>query len=142
MTASTDDPARAVVASREVQVTSAFGVRRTERTRPVGTVLTHAERIRTVPPASSREEYGITIGFTGYQKTVVSTLGCPSPLAFLAEFVKLCICWHAPSSAPVLTGGVMTTGWGDTCLTPYFVVGAPTVAIIVKAVKAVAPVVT
>ena len=128
-------------AAVEIQVTSFVGVRRTESTRPIDSDLAHAVRIRTVPPASSREEYGITIGFTGYEITFVSTLGCPSPLAFLAEFVKLCICWHAPSSAPVLTSGVMTTGWGDTCLTAYFV-GAPTEALIVKAVKAVSPFVT
>ena len=133
--------ARAVVAAKEVQVTSAVGVRRTERTRPVAADLTLVVPIRTVAPASSREEDTLAVGFTGYKITVVSTLGCPSPIAFITEFFKLSYGRHAPHTAPVLTGGVMTTGRADARLASNLV-GAPTVACAVKAVKAVVPSVT
>ena len=72
---------RAVVAVVEVQVMSEAGARRTERTRPVVAELTHAIPISTAAPASSREEDGISVCFTGYKITVVPTLGCPSPRA-------------------------------------------------------------
>ena len=136
--------ARAVVAAKEVQVTSAVGVRRTERTRPVVAALTHVIHViskRTAATASSREEDTVAVGFTGYEITVVSTLGCPSPIAFITEFFKLSYGRHAPHTAPVLTGGVMTTGRADARLASNLV-GAPTVACAVKAVKAVVPSVT
>ena len=41
LTVSAAEVARVVVAAIEVQATSVVGVRRTERTRPVGAVLTH-----------------------------------------------------------------------------------------------------
>ena len=130
-----------MVAATEAQDTSKVGVQRTERTRPVVAVLTHAVPIRTVAPASSREEDTLAVGFTGHEITVVSTLGCPSPRAFITEFVKLGIGRHAPRAAPVLTGGVVTTGRADARLAA-FLVSTPTVTRAVKAVKAVAPVVT
>ena len=71
----------------------------------------------------------------------MTALGCPSPIAFCTEFVHLCFGWHAPTAAPVLTGSVVATGGGDTCLTAKSV-GAPTFALVIKAVKAVAPSVT
>ena len=108
------DPAavvvRVVVAAKEVQVTSTVEVRqteRTERTRPVVAVLTHEVSIGTEAPASSWEEDTIAIDFTGYEITVVSTLGCPCPLAFCTEFFKLSNRWHAPHTAPVGSGGII-----------------------------------
>ena len=130
--------ARAVAAAIEEQATSVVGERRTERTRPVVAVLTHVVSISTVAPASSREEDTLAVGFTGYKITVVPTLGCPSPLAFLTEFFKLCVGRHAPTAAPVLTGGIVTVGRADARLAAI-VLDAPTVARAVKAVKAVAP---
>ena len=130
---------REVVEATEAQDTSEVGVRRTERTRPVAAYLTHAARIGTVAPASSREEDTVAVR-TGNLITFMPALGCPSPRAFLKEFFKLSVGWHAPRTAPVLTGGVVTTAWGDTCLTANLV-GAPTVARVVKAVKTVVPVV-
>ena len=125
------------------QETSVVGARRTERTRPVVGALTHAVRISTVAPASSREEDTVAVDFTGYKITLVPALGCPSPIAFIfiTEFFKLFIGRHAPTAAPVLTGSVVATGGGDTCLAAKSV-GAPTVALVIKAVKAVAPVVS
>ena len=88
------------------------------------------------------DEDTLAVGFTGYKITVVPTLGCPSPLAFLTEFFKLCVGRHAPTAAPILTGGVVPTGRADARLAANLV-GAPTTVIFaVKAVKAVAPVVT
>ena len=68
-------------------------------------------------------------------------LGCPCPLAFITEFFKLSLSRHAPRTAPVLTGCVVTAGWTDARLAVNLV-GAPTSALVIKAVKAVAPVVT
>ena len=130
---------RVVGAANEAQVTSAEGVRRTERTRPVVAVLTHAVRISTEAPASSREEDTVAVR-TGNLITFMTALGCPCPRAFITEFFKLSNRWHAPRTAPVLTGGVVTTAWGDTCLTANLV-GAPTFALVIKAVKAGLPVV-
>ena len=70
----------------------------------------------------------------------MSTLGCPSPRAFITEFVKLSVGRHAPTTAPVLTGGVVPTGRADARLAANLV-GAPTVARAVKAVKTVVPIV-
>ena len=142
-TVSTVVVVRVVAAATEEQVTSASGARRTERTRPVVAVHTHEEPISTAAPASSREEDTVAVDFTGYKITLVPALGCPSPIAFIfiTEFFKLFIGRHAPTAAPVLTGSVVATGGGDTCLTAKSV-GAPTVALVIKAVKAVAPVVS
>ena len=143
---STDSTAvavRAMAAAEEDQVKSVFGVQRTERTRPVFAVLTHAARISTESteaPASSREEDTLAVGFTGYKITVVPTLGCPSPFAFITEFFNLIYGRHAPRAAPVLTGSVVPTSRADACLAANLV-GAPTVACAVKAVKAGLPVV-
>ena len=135
------DPAvvvvRAVEAATEEQVTSVDGVRRTERTRPVVAVRTHVVPISIEAPASSREEDTVAVR-TSNLITFMTALGCPSPLAFITEFLIFCICWHAPRTAPVLTGSVVTAGRADARLTANFV-GAPTFALVVKAVKAVAP---
>ena len=124
----------------EEQVTSAVGDRRTERTRPVVAELTHAVRISTAAPARSREEDTVAVDFTRHQIAVVTALGCPGPIAFFTEVFKLIDGWHAPRTAPVLTGCVVATGRADARLTANLV-DAPTVACAVKAVKAVAPVV-
>ena len=131
---------RVVVAATEAQDTSKVGVQRTERTRPVVAALTPVVRISTATPASSRQEDTGAVGFTGHEITVVSTLGCPSPRAFITEFVKLGIGRHAPRAAPVLTGGVVATGRADARLAANLV-GAPTVARVIKAVKTVVPIV-
>ena len=114
-----DAVSRAVAAAIEEQATSAEGPGRTERTRPVVAALTHVVPISTFAPASSREEDTIAVDFTGYEITPVPALGCPSPLAVIVitEFFKLCFGWHTPSTAPILTRGVVTTGCGNTCLT-------------------------
>ena len=142
LTAHTGAAARGVAAATEVQATSVVGDRRTERTRPVEAGLTHAARTSTDAQASSREEDTVAVGFTGYKITIVSTLGCPGTRAFIliTEFFKLSLSRHAPRTAPVLTGGVVSAGRADARLTANLV-SAPTVARAVKAVKAVAPVV-
>ena len=122
----------------EAQETSVVGVQRIVRTRPVVAVLTHVVHISTVATASSREEDTIAVGFTGHETTVVSTLGCPSPRAFCTEFFTLSLSRHAPTAAPVLTGSVVATGRADARLAANLV-GAPSVACAVKAVKAVVP---
>ena len=142
---STDSTAvavRAMAAAEEDQVKSVFGVQRTERTRPVFAELTHAARISTEAPASSRQEDTLTVDFTGYKITLVPALGCPSPLAVITEFSKLCAGRHAPTAAPVLTGSVVLTGRADARLTINLVDTPTTIILAVKAVKAVAPVVT
>ena len=115
---------RAIDKIINVQGTSEVGVRQTERTRPVVTVLTHVVSTSTAAATSSREEDTIAVDFTGYEITPVPALGCPSPLAVIVitEFFTLCFCWHTPSTAPVLTGGVVTTGWADARLTSNLVV--------------------
>ena len=128
-------------AATEVQVTSVAGERRTERTRPVGTVLTHAVRISIAAIASSWEEDTVAVGFTGYKITVVSVLGCPDPIASFTEFFKLSVGWHAPRAAPVLTCGVVAASRADPRLAANLV-SAPTAAQDVKAVKAVVKVET
>ena len=138
-TASTAAVAREVAASTEVQARSVVGVRRTERTRPVAAALTHVARNRSEPPASSREEDTVAVR-TSNLITFITALGCPCPRAFITEFVKLCVGRHAPCAAPVLTGGVVATGRTDARLAANLV-GAPTVARTVKAVKAGLPVV-
>ena len=129
-----------MAAAIEAQATSVVGVRRTERTRPVVAVLTHVESISTVAPASSREEDTAAVR-AGNLITFMSTLGCPGPIALITEFFKLCAGRHAPCAAPFLTGGVVTAGRADARLAVNLV-DAPTVARVVKAVKAVVPVVT
>ena len=69
----------------------------------------------------------------------MTALGCPGPLAFCTEFFKLSLSRHAPTAAPVLTGCVVTAGRSDARIDNL--VDAPTVALAVKAVKAVVPVV-
>ena len=115
---------RAIDKIINVQGTSEVGVKITERTRPVVAVLTHAAPISTAAPTSSREEDTIAVDFTGYEITPVPALGFPSPLAVIAitEFFKLCFGWHTPSTAPMFTGGIVTTGWADTRLTYNLVV--------------------
>ena len=132
-----------MVAAIEVRATSVVGVPRTERTRPVVAALTHAVRTSTVAPASSGEEDTVAVR-TGNLITIMTAFtGCPDPgpIAFITEFFKLCNRWHAPTAAPVLTGCVVAAGWADACLAANLV-DAPTVALVVKAVKAVVPVVT
>ena len=131
---------RVVEAAIEVQVTSAEGGRRTERIRPVVAVLTHAPRNASKATASSREEDTVAVR-TSNLITFMTDLECECPRAFITEFSKLSNGRHAPTAAPVLTGGVVTAAWGDTCLTANLV-GAPTFAFVIKAVKAVAPSVT
>ena len=72
----------------------------------------------------------------------MTALGCPCPRAFITEFFTLSKRWHAPRTAPVLTGGVVTTGRADACLAANFVDAPTTVALVIKAVKAVVPSVT
>ena len=141
LTRLTEVEVRAVVAATEAQVTSVVGVRRTERTRPVVAEFTHAVRSSTEAPASSREEDTLTVDFTGYKITIVSTLGCPSPIAFITEFVKLSIGRHTPRAAPIVTGGVVTACRADARLAANLV-DAPTAVHVVKAVKAVVQIVT
>ena len=100
LTVPTDVVVRVVAAAIEVQDTSVEGVRRTERTRPVDTVLTLEVPISTVAPASSREEDTVAVR-TSNLITFMTALGCPSPIAFCTEFVHLCFGWHAPRTAPV-----------------------------------------
>ena len=137
MTVAAAVAARVAAAATEVQVTSAEGGRRTERTRPVAAVHTLVAPISTAAPASSREEDTVAVR-TSNLITFMNALGCPSPLAFSTEFFKLSNGWHTPRTAPVLTGGVVTTGRADACLAAN-IVGALIVARVVKAVKAVAP---
>ena len=130
-----------MAAAIEAQGTSVDGVRRTERTRTVVAALTHVARSSTVAPASSREEDTVAVDFTGHEITVMTTLGCPGPLALCTEFIKFSLSRHAPRAAPVLTGSVVATGRADARLAANLV-GAPTVALAVKAVKAIVPIVT
>ena len=139
-TVSTVVVVRVVAAAIEVQVTSVVGVRRTERTRPVVAVPTLAVPICTVAPASSREEDTVAVR-TSNLITIMTALGCPCPRAFITEFLIFCICWHAPTAAPVLTGGVVATDRTDARLTANLV-DAPTIALVIKTVKAIDPVVT
>ena len=70
----------------------------------------------------------------------MTALGCPCPRAFITEFLKLSVGRHAPRAAPVLTGGIVSAGRADARLAAHLV-GAPTVARAVKAVKTVVPIV-